>query len=68
VAYSSVDLLALVVLGTAVVSVCSISVGVVLMLVWRIRHLTRWRRVGMASGWRHVIISTTVKLDVSARF
>jgi hypothetical protein len=68
VAYLSVDLFVLVVLGARVVSVCLISVGMVLMLVWHIRHLTCWHCVGMASGWRHITISTTVKLDVSNRF
>jgi hypothetical protein len=68
VAYPLVDLSTLAVRGAGVVLVYPIPVGVVLMLVWHIRHLTRWRRVGMASGWRHVTISTTVKLDVSNRF
>ena len=68
VVYSLVDLFALMVFGAGVVSVCSISVGMVLMLVWCIRHLTRWHCVGMASSWRHVTISTTVKLDVSNQF
>ena len=68
VVYSSVDLFMLVVLGAGVVSVCSMSVGVVLMLVWHIHHLTRRYHVGMASGWHHVTISTTVKLDISNQF